>query len=189
MDIKWTPMDRQMDMDDGQADGHQMDTSVVHLEREWMTRDQIAEKLGITQRTVSRRINRGEIEKKMVNDEARYRVSIDGQMDRTGVHRGVSKTPMDMDRTGQVSIDGQGGTGQVSIGEIRSKLRESRKEVEHLKGELKSAREERDAARLERDRAKYKIESLEDAITRMKQEEESRKVLFRVGPLEVSWKS
>ncbi len=144
-------MDRQMDMDDGQADGHQMDTSVVHLEREWMTRDQIAEKLEITQRTVSRRINkRGEIKKKMVNEEARYR---------------------------------------VSIGEIRSKLRESRQEVGQLKGQLKSAREERDAARLERDRAKYKIESLEDAITRMKQEQESRKVLFRVGPLEVSWKS
>ena len=167
-----------MDMDDGQADGHQMDTPVVHLDREWMTREEIGERLDITQRTVSRRIKRGEIEKKTVNGESRYRVSIDGQMDRASVHPEVSKTSMDMDRT-----------GQVSIGEIRAKLKESRGENKTLRENLARTRAERDKARRERDRAKYKIESLEDAITRMKNEQESRQVLLRLGPLELSWKT
>jgi predicted RNase H-like nuclease (RuvC/YqgF family) len=152
---------------------------IIDLEGQWHGRQELADRLGVSTRTIDRRVKRGQIEKRETPQGKLYRPTHDDRGDDTPTHG--DDTPTDSDDT--VSSPAT----DTRLAELEARLEEKTARIERLEERGARLREERDRARGGRETAQAEVESLQATIDRLEDEREETRTLLEVGPIRVEW--
>ena len=85
--------------------------AVVHL---WLTKTQATKELGVSSRTLLRKVKRGEVERQQVGREARFRI----------LKRATKRATLDTGHAGQLGEGGKGGESHEPVLELTSVIAE-----------------------------------------------------------------